>query len=82
MPASEVDLTDYRSFFFCKLQFLWEIISISLGRDAISQKVQGVGAKVSVAPASRRLLAVSLTSSTAVTIRHISTREMNPGFAR
>jgi hypothetical protein len=65
MPASEVDLTDYRSFFFCKLQFLWEIISISLGRDAISQKVQGVGAKVSVAPASRRLLVFSSNSATA-----------------
>jgi hypothetical protein len=82
MPATEVDSKDYRPFFLCKPQFLQEIVSMSLGRNTIPRKARGAGAMVSVAPASRRLLADSLISNTVATIRHISAKEMNSGAAR
>jgi hypothetical protein len=55
---------------------------MSLGRNTIPRKARGAGAMVSVAPASRRLLADSLISNTVATIRHISAKEMNSGAAR
>jgi hypothetical protein len=90
MPATEVDLTDNRPIFLCKLNFVRGIVLMSLGKDLISEEAQGVGAMVSVAPAlalsaakgSRRLSFLPLTSNKVGKIHHLSAWGMSSGVAR
>jgi hypothetical protein len=82
MPATEVDLTNYRPFFLCKLNLVREIVLMALRRAPIPQQAQAGGAMVSVAPASRRPPAHPLTSNIVGELRRISAGDRNSGVAR
>jgi hypothetical protein len=64
MPATEVDLRDYRPFTPCKLYFLRAIVL--LRSDSTPRKLQRAVALASVAPASRRLRALSCHTTAAM----------------
>jgi hypothetical protein len=80
MPATEVDLTHYRPFSLCQVHSLREVVPLQLG--PFFRKLEGVGIMVSIAPASRRLPNLSITSNSIVRIRHNSARKGNSGVAR
>ncbi len=88
MPATEVDLRDYRRFTLSKSPLVRAIVP--LRSDSILPKFQcfdtrGPVARVlalSVGEGSRRLRALSLTSDSAGKILHTSARQRNSGVAR
>ena len=82
MPATEVDLTHYRPFSLCQVHSLREVVPLELGSVPIFRKLEGVGVMVSIAPVSRRLPNLSITSNSIVRIRHNSARKGNSGVAR
>jgi hypothetical protein len=82
MPATEVDLTHYRPFSLCQVHSLRDVVPLQLGRAPNFRKLEGLGIMVSIAPASRRLPNLSITSCAVVKIHHNSARKGNSGVAR